>query len=373
MSRKRSKKRKLMPGKPGAAPGTLFAREEAAGSSISAVLYGIEKAESLASVKPSEILGRLGQFPVTWIKVIGLGSVDTIRELGERLGLHPLVLEDILSGNQRPKVEDHGSYVFIVANVFRKGPSLTLEQVSIILGENYVMTLSDLPISEFDPVVERIMSSIGRIRSKGPDYLAYAILDAVVDSYFPLLEQYDSELEELEEKVWEGLSPEVPPKVHKMKKELLLMKRSVWPLKEVLSRLSRGEFQLVTADTRKFARDCLDHVVLSVELIESFRDSSNGLMDLHVSNVSNSTNEVMKTLTIIATIFIPLTFVAGIYGMNFDPETSPFNMPELKWYFGYPLALGLMTVIAGVMVLLFRRKGWLGGKPRASASYSEEI
>jgi magnesium transporter len=360
MSKKNRKRRKLMAGKPGAAPGTLAVMEEAAGTTISAVLYGPTEMRSLQSLKASEVRTLPGKAPVVWISVTGLAGADTIREVGEIFALHPLVLEDILTGAHRPKLEDHGTYLYSVLNCFRAGERLSAEQLNIVLLPGCVLTFCDKPVPEFEPVIERLSKAVGRIRTSGADYLAYALFDAVVDSYFPLLESFDEAIEAIEEAIFRNHSRETPVRIFRMKQDLLLMRRSVWPLREMLGRITRDALPLVTAETRKYSIDCLDHAIQVIELVESFRDVSNGLMDLHISNVSNSTNEVMKTLTLIATIFIPLTFVAGLYGMNFDANSSPFNMPELKWYYGYPMALGLMLVVAVGMVVLFRRRGWLG-------------
>jgi magnesium transporter len=235
---------------------------------------------------------------------------------------------------------------------------LASEQISIIFGPNYVLTLQEVPGDSFDPVRERIRHGKGRIRGRGSDYLAYALIDALTDEFFPVLEHFGERVEALEDALLERPGPATLHEIHDIKRELLALRRAAWPERELLNAMMRNDSELITADTKIYLRDCYDHVVQAMDMIETYRELASGMLDVYLSSVSNRMNEVMKVLTIIATIFIPLTFIAGIYGMNFDPDRSPLNMPELRWYYGYPFSLALMAVVALALVYYFRRKGW---------------
>jgi len=297
----------------------------------------------------------LEKWPVTWINVDGLGHEPTIRRLGEIFDLHRLAIADVVNVYQRAKVEDYPGCLFIVTRMVLDEGELHSEQISMFLGKNYVLTFQERPGDCLDPVRERIRKGAGRIRQAGPDYLAYAILDAVVDHYFPVLEEYGERLEDLEDTVITRPTSGIVSRVHKIRRELLSIRRAVWPKREAVNSLMRESTPLVTDETRLYLRDVYDHAVQVIDLVENYRDIASGLMEAYLSSVSNRMNEIMKVLSVFATIFIPLTFIAGIYGMNFD------DMPELHWKFGYPLALGFMVVIAVVMLAFFRRAGWFGG------------
>ena len=292
----------------------------------------------------------------TWINVDGLHDVEIIQKIGEHFSLHPLVLEDIVHTDQRPKVEDHENYLFIITKMlqFEKNEGrINTEQFSLILGHNCIITFQERTGDVFDPIRERLRKGKGRIRGAGPDYLAYALLDAIVDNYFIVLEKIGERIESLEEAMTEDPGPETMQMIHNMRRELILLRKSVWPLREVISRLERDEIGLIQEKTTIFLRDVYDHTIQVIETIETFRDITSGMLDLYLSTISNRMNEVMKVLTIIATIFIPLTFIAGIYGMNFK------YMPELEWHWGYPIALIIMMVIVIIMIYWFRRKRFL--------------
>jgi len=261
---------------------------------------------------------------------------------------------------QRPKVERYEDCLFLVARMMSLGERLDSEQISIYLGSGFVLTFQERVGDCLDPVRHRIREGAGRIRSQGADYLAYALLDAVIDHYFPVLEELGERLEALEDEVLRHPSPAVISRIHAAKRDLLALRRVVWPQRESLHWLLREPIPLLAEDTRLHLRDCYDHVAHVMDMVETFRELASGLVDAYQSSLSNRMNEVMKVLTIIATIFIPLSFLAGLYGMNFSAESSPWNMPELRFYFGYPLALALMAVVAGVMLIYFRRKGWIG-------------
>ena len=346
-------------GKVGAPPGTLVVDPDAPPPVIRAFAYGpeefieqdVEDLESLRSL--------MGKWPVVWVNVDGLGDAETIRKLGEVFDLHRLVLEDVVNVPQRPKVEQYGDSLFLVTRMTILGDRLEAEQVSAYLGKGVVLTFQERQGDCLDSVRNRIRKATGRIRTQGPDYLAYAILDAVIDNYFPILEEFGERIEALEAVVIDRPSPAVISQIHSAKRDLLTLRRAIWPQREALNWLLRETSPAITEDTRLYFRDCYDHVSQIIDMIETFRELASGLVDAYQSSVSNKMNEVMKVLTIIATIFIPLSFVAGLYGMNFDSEKSPLNMPELSWYWGYPLALGLMGAMAIGLLVFFWRRGWL--------------
>ena len=293
---------------------------------------------------------------VTWINVDGIHQVAVLEQLGDRLALHPLVLEDILNTGQRPKLEDFDDYLFVVLKVFRyddQSGEMEGEQISLILGPNYVVSFQEKPGDVFDPIRERIRSSKGRIRKMGADYLAYALIDALVDHYFVVLEQVEERVEFLEEELVTNPTPETLQTIHNLKRDMIFLRKSVWPLREVIGGLERGEPLLIGESIVVYLRDVYDHTIQVIDTIETFRDMISGMLDIYLSSVSNRMNEVMKVLTIIATIFIPLTLIAGIYGMNFQ------YMPELGWRWGYPTVWLIMLVIGALMLVYFRRKRWL--------------
>jgi len=293
---------------------------------------------------------------VTWINVDGIHQVDMVEKIGRHYDLHPLVLEDILNTNQRPKMEDYENYLFLILKMITYGEAqklLYIEQVSIIVGRGFVLSFQESEGDVFESVRERLRKGKGRIRKGGPDYLAYALMDAVVDNYFLVLEKIGEDIEELEGEVISKPVPETAESIHNLKRELLFLRKSVWPLREAVVSLEKGESPLVQERTTVYLRDVYDHTIQVVDTIETFRDMVSGMLDIYLSSLSNRMNEVMKVLTIIATLFIPLTFVAGIYGMNFK------YMPELEWRYGYGLVWVVMVVIGLLMLLYFRKKKWL--------------
>jgi magnesium transporter len=267
-----------------------------------------------------------------------------------------------VNAHQRPKLERHDDHLFIVLRLPDRTEGLVTEQLSILLGRDFVLTFQERPGDCFDPVRERLRRPESPMRGRGVDYLAYALIDALVDSYFPLLESYGEQIEALEERVIARPEPARVVQIQRLRRELLEVRRALWPQREVLSALLREDTPCIAPGTRLFLRDCADHTAQLLDMVEIHREVSSGLLDLHLSSVSTRMNEIMKVLTIIATIFIPLGFIAGLYGMNFDTEISPFNMPELEWRFGYPFALALMLAVALGMLAYFWRKGWLGGR-----------
>jgi magnesium transporter len=293
---------------------------------------------------------------VTWINVDGLHQVEVIEKLGECYGLHPLVLEDILNTDQRPKTEDYGEYLYVVLKALElsnKSNEIETEQISLILGPNFVFSFQEREGDTFDPVRDRIRNNKGRIRKMGADYLAYALLDSIVDNYFIILEKLGEKIELVEEKLVTHPTHETLQTIHHLKREMLFLRKGVWPLREVINGLGRGESSLVKEPTRVYLRDVYDHTIQTIDTIETYRDMVSGMLDIYLSSVSNRLNSVMKVLTIIATIFMPLTFLAGIYGMNFK------FMPELEWRWGYPLVWLIMAGIGISMLIYFKKRKWL--------------
>ncbi len=293
---------------------------------------------------------------MSWVNVDGLHEVGVVEAVGEYFGVHRLVLEDILSTSQRSKAEDYGDHLFVIVKMLSfdlATDSILSEQVSLVVGESFVFSFQERRGDVFEPVRERLRQGKGRIRSRGSDYLAYALIDTVVDSYFHILEVVGDRIEELEEQVLETPTLELLERIHHLRREMLILRRAVWPLRETLGQLYREEMPLITTETGIFLRDVHDHAVQVIETVESLREVISGAMDLYMSGVSNRMNEVMRVLTIIATIFIPLSFFAGVYGMNFQ------YMPELSVRWAYPALLVFMGVTAGGMLWAFRRKRWL--------------
>ncbi len=293
---------------------------------------------------------------VTWINIDGIHKLDIIEKIGTHFNLHPLVLEDIVNTAQRPKTEDFTDYIFVVLKMlqFDEHENKTaVEQVSLILGSNYVISFQESEGDVFNSIRERIRSNKGRIRKMGPDYLAYCLIDAIVDSYFAILENYGERIEDIEDRVVANPTPETLHSIHSLKGEMIFLRKSVWPLREVINRLERWESPLVSKSLDIYLRDIYDHTIQIIDAIETFRDMLSGMLDIYLSSISNRMNEVMKVLTIIATIFIPLTLITGIYGMNFK------FMPELEQPWGYPMAYLIMFAISILMIIYFRRKKWL--------------
>ena len=292
---------------------------------------------------------------VTWIHIDGLQDIRLLEQMGVVFGLHPLTLEDILNTEQRPKSEDHGDYLYIVLRLFHEdaGGGLVPEQVSIVFGRNWLISLQEKEGKLLDPIRERLRNEKGRLRKAGADYLAHALLDAIVDSYFVILDKFGEKIENLEEALIGRPSPETLRAIQALKREMILLRKSVWPLREMIGGLGRSDSPLIREPSVIYFRDVYDHAVQVIDTIETYRDMLSGMLDIYLSSISNRMNEIMKVLTIIATVFMPLTFLAGVYGMNFK------YMPELEWRWGYFALWGVMIVIAIFMLIYFRRKKWL--------------
>jgi magnesium transporter len=297
----------------------------------------------------------------TWIRVHGLHDAEAVNRFCLGFGLHPLTIEDILHTGQRPKIDHYDDYLFLVINLISfddESREMSMEQISFVLGPNYLLTFHEKDDNIFADVLARLESNKGRTRKLGVDYLLYSLLDRVVDNFFSVLEKIGEEVEDLEEELIAAPSPETLQAIHFLKREMILLRKSVWPLREVINGLQRDETAFLGESIRLYLKDLYDHTIQILETVESFRDIISGMIDIYLSSVSNRMNEVMKVLTIFAVIFIPLTFIAGLYGMNFNSSRSPFNMPELNWYFGYPFALLLMGGTAISMLIYFKKKKW---------------
>jgi magnesium transporter len=346
---------------PGTSPGTLrppagVPRE----GHITAIHYTPETYGEDEVTDLDAYLQTLPDEGVVWLNVDGLGDVRVLERIGTHFGLHPLCLEDVLNIPQRAKFEEYEHYEFLICRMVRSHETpQPLEQVSLFLGPRYVLTFQEEEGDGFEPVRQRLRHKRGKMRFCGADYLAYALLDAVIDGYFPLLESLGDRLTAVEEAVLSSPTRETVEELYIIRHTLTGLRRAIWPAREAVNAFARIDSPLVTDQTSLFLRDCYDHVLQVLDVLESYRDLASGLMETYLSVQSHRMNEVMKVLTIIATIFIPLTFVAGIYGMNFDAATSPWNMPELHWYWGYPFSLTLMAVLAILLLIFFRRKDWL--------------
>lgn len=344
--------------KAGMSPGTLVHVGEQKIETIKITLMNYDQArlEEKELERIEESFAYKDEPPVSWINIDGLHEVDLIQKMGTHFNVHPLTLEDIVNTGQRPKVEDFEDYIYLVFKMLKFEETtghITSEQVSLIVGPHYVLSFQEAEGDVFSSVRQRIRQARGRIRSAGPDYLAYALIDAAVDHYFLILEKIGERIEHLEEQLHVQATPEILQAIYDLKRELIYFRKQVWPVREVLNAWQKTESALVQEANKIFLRDVYDHTIQVIDTIESFRDIISGVMDLYMSTVSNKMNEVMKVLTIIATIFIPLTFVAGIYGMNFK------FMPELEWRWSYPLLWAFLFLIFSGMVVYFKRKKWL--------------
>jgi magnesium transporter len=404
--------------KVGLPPGTLIhlGKDRTAESRITVYDYNEKEMNEIGIDRVEECFPFRDTASVTWINVDGVHQTGIVEAIGGHFGIHPLVMSDIVNTRQRPKIEDYGDYLFVVLKMIYHGNGsvpgnlyslqqhenqgsisspakqdskvtpddsgntgingknnsantenksdqgtrgnfgsreITAEQVSLIIGPNYVISFQETPEDLFDPIRKRLKSSTGRIRKMGADYLAYALIDTIVDNYFVILETLGEKVEDLEDELLQNPTENTMLAIHSLKRDMIFLRRSVWPLREVTGFLERGESKLIHKTTRIYLRDIYDHTIQVIDNIETSRDILSGMLDIYLSTLSNRTNSVMKVLTIIATIFMPLTFIAGVYGMNFE------NMPELEWYWGYPLVMLMMTGIGVSMLFFFKRKKWL--------------
>jgi len=344
--------------KAGLPPGTLIhvGEKKVEKTRISLIDYNVEQFQEKEVENIEESFPFKETPTVTWINIDGIHDVKVIEKIGRHFDLHPLLLEDILNTEQRPKMEDFETYIFVVLKMLTQGDKsgeIKSEQFSVVLGTNFVISFQEKEGDVFDPIRERIRHGKGRLRKMGADYLAYALIDSIVDSYFLILEKFGERIEVMEEELVTRPSQETLQAIHNMKRELIFLRKSIWPLREVVSGLQRGESKLIKKTTGIYLRDVYDHTIHVIDTIETYRDMVSGMLDIYLSSISNKMNEVMKVLTIIATIFIPITFVAGIYGMNFE------YMPELSWRGGYFAVWAVILGVAAVMLTYFKKKGWL--------------
>jgi magnesium transporter len=342
--------------KVGLPPGTIIYDDKpVAPFTLQVFHYNHEDLKEKETTDNHEALDIIKDDKVTWINVEGRQDPEEIEKLCTLLNIHPLTIEDILTPGQRPKIEDNVDYLFLVIKIlsFNQEDSLSMEQVSLLLGKNYVISFHEHSGSTIDIIKNRIRQSKGRIRIKKADYLFYALIDTIVDYYFVVLEKIGDKLEDIEDDLLENPTMATLNSLHKMKKEIITLRRAVWPLREVVNKLERRDLKLVGHETNIFFRDVYDHTIQVIETVETFRDMISGMIDLYQSTISNRLNQVMKGLTIIATIFLPLTFLTGLYGMNFN------NIHELQWRYGYFAVLGLSITVVITMLVIFRRKRWL--------------
>jgi magnesium transporter len=362
MSRAHKKKRRFSRQTyPGSQPGLVVVDPLAQRPKITAMAYGQTACEQLVIEDIETIPALLQRHAVTWINVDGLGDAAAIQRLGQIFQLHPLALEDAVNVHQRPKVEEYPEHLFIVARFIHLNDVLASEQISLFLGKNFVLTFQEEthPGDPFDPIRTRLKSDQDVFTNHGADYLAYRLLDAIVDSYFPVLEYYGEKIDQNEASLLERHHQVHLSSIHTIKQDLLQLRRALWPTRDMLYSLLRDKQDLIEDATRVYFRDCYDHTVQLVDLLEIYRELASDLRDLYMSSMSNRMNEIMKVLTMFSTLFIPLTFIAGVYGMNFD-TSKQLNMPELLSPYGYIATMGAMAAIAAAMLVYFVKKGWIG-------------
>jgi magnesium transporter len=346
---------------PGTPPGTLAEIEgpEKAPLTICLMDYTATGLREKELASASECQPYLDEPSNTWIHIQGDAEPEILRHLGELFNLHPLAMEDVLNTGQRAKVEGYDGQLFAILS-FVEIHNLTLKasQVSLFVGEHHLVSFCNSDQDPFEPVRKRLRARNGRLQSQPIDYLFYLLLDLIIDHGFPVLEDLGEEIESLEAELLSHPTQATLAWIHHVKRTLLLLRRLIWPQREVINRLLREEHPLISEGTKLYLRDCYDHNIQIIELLETYREMTSGMIDVYLSSISNHTNEIMRVLTIIATIFIPLTFIAGVYGMNFDHPSSPWAMPELHWYYGYPLVWLVMVAVAFLLLIFFKRRKW---------------
>jgi magnesium transporter len=355
---------KLRYHRPGTAPATLAVPPEHAGcpTTVRLTRYDAHSYDERNIIQVSELEQLIDPDKVNWINIYGLGDLDTLREIGHQFRVHPLALEDILNIGQRPKVDEYDGYLFFVLQVAYENASeeLVFEQVSLVLGSNFVITIQeDEKDDPFTAIHQRLRDAGGNLRFMKGDYLAYALIDTVIDHYFPIAESISEGIEDLEENLLGKPTNEKLREIHSLRRALLHLRRFIWPTRDLLGKLNHDETGLIAERTHPFLRDCYDHTISLMDILENYREAISNITELYLSSLSMRTNEIMRVLTVITSVFIPLTFIVGVYGMNFDNAKSPFNMPELHWRYGYPAVILLMLGIAIGMILFFKRKKWL--------------
>ena len=343
-------------GKIGLPPGTHVGKKRIEKTKITLINYDEQNYQEKEIKTIEELILYQATPTVSWVNVDGVHEVEILQKISKHFGLHPLVLEDIMNTDQRPKIEDFGDYIYLVLKMLyynEKTEEVKIEQLSLVLGSHFIVSFQERRGDVFNPIRDRIRNNRGQLRKMGADYLAYALIDSIVDNYFTILEKLGEKIEYLEDELVTNPATETLQELHKLKRHMVFLRKSVWPLREVISRLERERSPLIREDTVIYLRDVYDHTIQVIDAIETFRDILSGMLDIYLSSISNRMNEVMKVLTIIATIFIPLTLIAGVYGMNFR------FMPELESQWGYPIVLLCMLVISVIMLIYFRKKKWL--------------
>ncbi len=347
---------------PGAVPGQLNLSQNAAPAELAVIDYSPDELTVHNSAPTKDAAHYLEDNSVSWLDLLGLGNQQTWQELSQTFNFHRMLVEDVVNIPQRPKIEHYQDQLLMVTwmvTLPTVGEGFIKEQVSLILGRNYLLTVQEEPDHDcFQGVRDRINNGQGAIRQHGADYLAYALLDAIIDGFFPVLEYYGELIEELEDEVVTRPSKQTLTKIYQIRRDLLTLRRAIWPQRDAINQLIRDGSEFISDEVKIYLRDCYDHTVQVMDMVETYRELASGLMDVYLSSVSNKMNEIMRLLTVISSIFIPLTFIAGVYGMNFSAEKSPLNMPELSWYWGYPACLGLMGITAISLVIYFWRRGW---------------
>ncbi|AFZ54203.1 magnesium/cobalt transporter CorA [Cyanobacterium aponinum] len=340
---------------PGSEPGSIIIDPEALPTHINLIEYNPIKAYKKSDIQPKDCQSCLNNDLVSWADIQGLGSEKILREIAEVFRLHPLILEDVVNVPQRPKLEDCQNQLLIILHCIKPNSNemgFTSEQISLVLGKNYLLTFQEDAIDDFSKLRDRIKNNQGKVRNLGADYLAYLILDTLIDNYFPVLEDYGERIELLEDLIVADPTQKTLKEIYNIRRELLALRRSIWPLRNLFNQLTREENELISKEVYIYFRDCYYHTIQILDILETYRELASSLMDVLMSSMSNKMNEVVTLLTIISSIFIPLTFIAGIYGMNFE------FMPELEWHWGYFLCLLLMLSIALLMLFFFWQRGW---------------
>lgn len=344
----------------GASPGTLIADPSAEPTVLSLTLIAPDKSKTLRNATIGDVVKNLDRWPVLWLDCTGLADIALIEEIGQTFGLHPLAMEDAVNTGQRPKVDFYDDNAFVVLSMIDDTATQRYEQISVFFGEKFVITFQERAGDPFDPVRKRIESSVSnRLRARGADYLAYALIDAIVDSYFLPIESCGEGAEKIEDEMLRAPQKEHMQQLQRMRRSINVLKSVLWPLRDALNALLRNDAAYIHADTKVFFNDTLDHSIRLIQMVETERDTLSGLIEMHLSLSQARTNDVISLLTIVSAIFIPLTFLVGVWGMNFSPDASPWNMPELHAYYGYPAALLFMLMVAVGMYVYFKWKKWL--------------
>ena len=344
----------------GASPGTLIADPAARRSELRLTLISPQKYETVENASIDDLLANCEKWPVIWLDCTGLANIQLIKEIGRIFNLHPLALEDVVNTGQRPKADFFEDHAFVVVRMIDDITSHRYEQICVFFGKNFVITFQEREGDPFDPVRKRIESSApNRLRTRGADYLAYALIDAIVDSYFPPVEATGEMVDSIEDQMLNTPHKHQMRQLHELRRDANVLKGVLWPMRDALATLIRNDVSYVKTETKVFLNDTLDHALRLIELVETQREMLTGLIEMHLSLSQARTNDVISYLTIVSVIFMPLTFLVGVWGMNFDPESSPWNMPELKAYYGYPSSLLFMALVALALIAFFKWKKWL--------------